>query len=272
MTDPLDDIRFLADSRHRAVALDSLAGGPRSRTALRDTTGASSATVTRLLQAFEARGWIAREGTDYALTALGAFVADSFAHHRRDVELAHELGDLLPHVPLASIGVDVERLRDAFVTRATRTNPFAVVSRVRELELDSETALSLTDFFPEPCIDGRYEAIVHGTQTFEAVFAPVVVEAAMASESADKFAAIVESDRTDVSVSDEPIPHPVMFHDGEACLVVRDDENISVGMIETDDPTVVEWVLDLFETAQAAATPVTPDDLARPLEELLAGD
>jgi predicted transcriptional regulator len=270
MTDVLDDIRFLGDSTHRAVVLSRLDEGPCSRATLREATGASSATVGRILQSFEERGWLTRDGSTYRLTAVGAFVARTFARFRRELVLADELAELLPHVPLDEIGIGVDRLADAFVTRATQTNPFAVVSRVRELELDSAAALSLTDFFPEPCIDGRYEAIVHGTQTFEAVFAPVVVDAAMASDSADKFAAIVGADRTEIAVYDGPIPQPVMFHDGIACLVVRDEENISIGMIETNDPTVVEWVLDVFERFQSTATPLSPADFTEPLDGVLS--
>ncbi|WP_458210607.1 helix-turn-helix transcriptional regulator [Haladaptatus sp. NG-SE-30] len=270
MAGVLDDIRFLADSQHRAVVMDSLASGPCSRAELRDVTGASSATVGRIVQAFEEHGWLERDGTHYSLTALGEFVATSFAEFRHDMALARELDDLLPHVPMDEIGIDVAHISDAFVTRRTQTNPFAVVSRVRELELDSAAARSLTDFFPEPCIDGRYEAIVNGTQTFEAVFAPIVIEAAMASDSASKFEAIVAADRTEIHVYDGEISHPVMFHDGVACLVVRDEANVSIGMIETDDETVVDWVTDVFDAYRREATLLTSGDLTESLEDILA--
>lgn len=270
MADALDDIRFLADSEHRAVVLDSLASESLTREELRDLTDASSATVGRVVQSFANRGWLVRDGTNYSLTTLGEFVARSFGGLHRDMELARELNELLSRVPLAEIGVDVDRLVDASVTRRTRANPFAVVSRIRELEHDSAVARSLTDFFPEPCIDARYEAIVHGTQRFEAVFAPIVVEAAMASDAASKFEAIVTADRTDVYVFDGPITQTMMIHDGVACLVVRDEEKVSIGMIETDDETVVEWVTDAFEDARADATLLTASDLAAPLDEILA--
>jgi predicted transcriptional regulator len=270
MTDALDDIRFLADSTHRPVVLDALADGPRSRSDLRDVTGASSATVGRIVRAFEERGWLVRERSTYSLTRLGTFVATRFDAFHRDMETARELNELLPRVPLAEIGIDVDRLTDAFVTRATHLNPFAVVSRVRELELDAEEAFSLTDFFPEPCIDGRYEAIVNGTQVFEAVFAPVVVERAMASDSAEKFAAIVAADRTNVYVYDGTIDYPVMFQDGEGCLIVRDEENVTVGLIETGDEAVVDWARTQFECYRADATLLTPADLERSLEDVLA--
>ena len=262
MSEVLDDIRFLADSRHRAVVMDSLADGPRTRVDLREATGASSATIGRIVGAFEERRWLVREGATYSLTTLGEFVARSFARLHRDMETARELNELLPHAPIEEIGIDIERLSDAFVTRATHANPFAVVSRVRELELGSQRARSLTDFFPEPCIDGRYEAIVHGTQTFEAVFAPIVVELAMASDSADKFEAIVAAERTAIYVYDEPISHPVMFHDGDGCIIVRNDIDVTIGLIETDDEIVVDWVTEVFETHRNEATRLTPTDLA----------
>lgn len=100
------------------------------------------------------------------------------------------------------------------------------------------------------------------TQTFGAVFSPGVVEAAMASDSAEKFAAIVAADRADVRVYDGDIAHPVQFHDGKACLIVRNEANVSVGLIEIDDETVIEWARTQFERHQAEATPLTPERLA----------
>lgn len=144
-----------------------------------------------------------------------------------------------------------------------------MVSRVRELERVSKEARSLTDFFPDPCIEGRYKSIVHGTQTFEAVFAQVVFESAFASDFTDEFEAIVASDRTDIYVYDGDISYPVMVHDGIGCLVVRNDVDVSIGMIETADEVFLEWVTDVFETYRADATLLTSEDLATPLEDVL---
>ncbi|RDZ65632.1 hypothetical protein C5B90_04545 [Haloferax sp. Atlit-12N] len=237
---------------------------------MREATGASSATIGRIVQAFEVRGWLVRDGTHYSLTALGRFVASSFSRFYGDMAVAHELNELLPYVPLDEIGIGVEQLADATVTRATQYNPFAVVSRVRELERVSEDARSLTDFFPDPCIEGRHKSIVHGTQTFEAVFAPVVFESALASDFADEFEAIVASDRTDIYVYEGAISHPVMVHDGVGCLVVRNDVDVSIGMIESDDDVFLEWVTDVFESYRADATLLTAEYLTAPLEDVLA--
>jgi predicted transcriptional regulator len=270
MNDALDDIRYVADSEHRVVVLEALTAGPCTRDDLRAATGASAATVGRLVAGFEERGWLRREGRQYRLTTLGAFVAESFDRLHRDVRVARELRDLLPGMPLDEIGVGIDRLADARVTRVTPETPLTIASRIRELELTSQDARSLTDFFPEPCIDGRYEAIVEGTQTFEAVFSPGVVDEAMASATAEKFAAIVAADRTDVRVYEGPYVHRVMVHDGVACLVVRDAHNVSIGMVETADETVLDWVTETFERHQAEATPLTADRLAAIAEDAVA--
>lgn len=261
MDGAIEDIRFLADSSHRPVALAMLADGPCSRMDLRAATGASSATIGRLAQAFEKRGWLTRDGSQYALTPLGEFVAERFADFHRDMIAVGELESVLSSIPHEQIGIDVDRLTDAKITSATPSNPFAVVSRVRELELDSAAAMSLTNFFPEPCIAARHEAIVEGTQRFDAIFTPGVLEAAMTSASADKFEAIVAADRTDIYRYDDSIEHPLMINDGIGCLIIRNEENVSTDLIESGDPAFVDWVTNVFETHRNEASLLTPDDL-----------
>lgn len=258
----LDDIRFIADSRHRVVAMSELVDGPRSRADLRGVTGASSATVGRLLGDFERRGWLTPDGTQYALTPLGRFVAEEFADFYTKLQVARDLRELLSDLPLDVMGFGIECLADASVTRSTPDNPLAMASRIREYEHDSAESLSLTDFFPEPCIDGRHDAVVNGSQTFEAVFSPGVIEAAMASPSAEKFVELVTAEGSSVSVYDGEIEPPVLLNDGLACLVVRNDQKTSVGLIETDDERVVSWVRDRFEAHRDAATPVTVEYLS----------
>lgn len=270
MSDPLDDIRYLADSTHRPVVLAALAERPRSRDELRVVTGASAATVARLVTGFEERGWLERADREYRLTTLGAFVAAGFSRLHREMAASEELQPLLPGMPLDEIGIGVDQLVGARVTRVTPSEPLAIASRIRELELTSQDARSLTDFFPEPCIDGRYEAIVEGTQRYQAVFSPGVVAAAMASAAAEKFTAIVDADSADIRVYEGPIDYRVMVHDGVACLIVRNEQNISVGMVETDDETVLDWVVDRFERHQAEATPLTADRLEAVAEDATA--
>jgi predicted transcriptional regulator len=197
----LDDIRFLADSNHRVVAMAELIEGSRSRAELRGATGASSATVGRLLTDFERREWLTQDGIQYTLTPLGRFAAREFASVYGRLRVARELRALLSDFPPEVMEFGIGCLAAASATWATPENPLAMAARIREYEHDSLTSLSLTDFFPEPCIDGRHDAVVNGEQTFEAVFSPGVVEAAMASHSAEKFVELVTADQSDISIT-----------------------------------------------------------------------
>jgi predicted transcriptional regulator len=262
MSTALDNIRFLADSRHRLVAMEALTNGPCSRADIRSETGASAATVGRLLSDFERREWVTDEGNRYVLTPLGRFVSREFITLHTRMTVARDLGTLLTSFPVETVGFDLECLDGASVARPTPDNPLAMASRVREYELESEHSVSLTDFFPEPCLDARHEAVVNGTQRYEVVFTPSVLEAVMASRSPEKFVEMVAADRCSVFVYDGDIAPPVCLNDGLACLIVRDKKNHTIAIIETDDERVIRWIQEQFEAHRADATPVTTADLA----------
>jgi hypothetical protein len=72
----LEDIEFLSRSPHRVRALRTLRAGPADRDDLRAATEASKATVSRLLNEFEDRNWVVRDGHEYELTDPGEAEAD----------------------------------------------------------------------------------------------------------------------------------------------------------------------------------------------------
>jgi len=262
MTSALDDIRYLSDSAHRIVTIEALAEGPRSRAALREATGASSATVSRLLGSFEDRGWVSREGPEYALTRLGEFVAREFTRFHDSMRTARDLRALLPWMPIEEMGIDIADLTDASITQPTDDNPMAVVSRYRELERRSVHSKSVAYFFPEPCVDARHGAILGGTQTFEAVLTPSVVDGALSTCPA-RFEEIVAADRATLFVYDGDLPHLVSINDGVACYIVMDGQNGSVGIIESDDPNFLAWVEETFDAYREESTPLTTEELSR---------
>ena len=271
MFTPLEDIRFLADSENRFTALEALAEGPRTRSELRSATEASSATISRLLGDFENRGWVTRDGNRYALTPLGEYVASRFISLYDDMTTAGELRELLPWFPLEELDVesDLEVLAGARITAATPDDPMAPVARVLDIERKSTWTNTLADKFPEPCVEARHEAVVDGAQTMELVTTPVVIESVMASAGADKFEEIVAADRSTVYVYDGDLP-PGGIYDGTAYLIVLDDRDVSVGLIESDDPALVDRLTGTFDEYREASTRLTTSDLGNGQESVRA--
>lgn len=262
MFTPLEDIRFLADSENRFTALEALAAGPRTRSELRSVTEASSATISRLLGDFESRGWVARDGNRYALTPLGEYVASEFIDLYDHMTTASDLRELLPWFPLGALDVefDLEILTGARITAATPDDPMAPVARVLDIERESTRTNTLADKFPEPCIEARHEAVVGGTQTMELVTTPAVIESVMTSPCADEFEDIVAADRSTVYVYDGDVP-PGGIYDGTAYLIVLDDRDVSVGLIESDDPALVDRLTETVDEYREASTRLTTSEL-----------
>lgn len=262
MNTSVEEIEFLARSDHRVNALGALAAGPQSRDDLRTVTGASNATVGRLLNEFDSRTWIKRRGQRYELTLLGELIAEGFFDLVERFETERSIRDVWQWIPFDQMGVGIECLSDATVTQATENNPLAVMARVREFERRTTETQCFADYFPEPCIDTRGEAIAAGTQRLEAVFTHSAVTATMSSKWASRFTEIVASERTDISLYPGEITHAAGINDGVAYLVIEDDENNVVALVETDDERVVGWVEGRFEAYRRDSTVLTIDALS----------
>lgn len=271
MTTPLEDIRFLADSENRFTALDALAAGPRTRAQLLSETGASKATISRLLGDFESRGWVARDGHRYALTPLGEYVASTFIDLYDGMATASHLRELLPWFPLGELDVefDLEILTGARITAATPDDPMAPVARVLDIERESARTNTLADRLPEPCIKARHEAVVDSTQTSELVTTSTVVESVLESPYAEEFEEIVAADRSAVYVHDGDVP-PGGIYDGTAYLIVADDRDVNVGVIESDEPALLERLTETFDQYRDESTRLTPSELENDRESVRA--
>lgn len=267
MTTPLEDIRFLADSANRFTALETLAAGPRTRAELRSETDASAATISRLLGDFEGRGWVARDGKRYALTPLGEYVASAFVNLHDHMTTANDLREMLPWFPLSEVAVefDFESLAGARLTAATPESPMAPASRILEIERESAWTKTLADRLPESCIDARHAGVVQGNQTCQIVTTASVVESVMGSPGAEKFEEIVADDGATVSVYDGNVP-PGGIYDGTAYLVFLDNQDASIGVVESEDPAIVDQMTATFEEFRESATRLTQSELAEGTE------
>lgn len=258
MNSPLDSIRFLADSEHRPVVLDTLADGPTSRTILREVTGASSATVGRILGDFTDRGWVRREGEQYELTKLGAFVAEKFTDLHEGMTAAQDLQTLLPWIPLDEMGIDVDNLAGARVTLAD--DPIAMTSRLREIELGAGHTRSFSKLFPEACVDARHQAVVEGSQTYEVVFA-AGFDSGLGPKAVEKFAELLAHDRTTAYLYEGEMPLVAFLNRDNVCLLVQGEQQTTIGLVETDDQAVLDYAEAKFEEYRKQATPFTVEDL-----------
>lgn len=125
----LEDVEFLARSAHRVGMLEAVSEGPCDRDELRELTGASSATVGRMLRAFETRHWIVRKGQKYEVTPLGAFVAEGFVDLVDRMKTERMLRDVGRWLPIEEFDLDLRSLDDARLTLPNEVNTTAPQGR-----------------------------------------------------------------------------------------------------------------------------------------------
>lgn len=74
MTTPLEDIEWLARSKHRVAVLRAIASKPHTNRELRESLGVSQVTMRRILTDMNEKAWADSEGWNYSATPLGELV------------------------------------------------------------------------------------------------------------------------------------------------------------------------------------------------------
>jgi predicted transcriptional regulator len=217
--------------------------------------------VGRILGDFDDRHWVRRDGERYELTRLGGFVAEEFDRFHESMTTARDLQDLLHLIPLDEMGIGVANLSGARVT--TNEAPLGISTRIREIELGATHARTFTTVFPEPCVDARCQAVLEGTQTYEAVFTATALDTAVQTVPLQKFEALVASERTMMYRCEEDMPLTAFLSDGVVCLIIQNDQRSTVGLVETDDEKVVAFAEATFETYREQSTPFTTEELRK---------
>ena len=114
---PLEEIEFLARSPNRVSVLDALTRGPMGRYEIEDATGVARATLGRILDDFEDRGWVREDDRQYRTTQLGAYVSREITTVLERFEPVPALNEVAQWFPEDGFGFDLKRLAGATVAK-----------------------------------------------------------------------------------------------------------------------------------------------------------
>lgn len=267
MTQTLEDIRYLSDSKHRITVLELLLEAPRTQTDLRESAESSSATVSRLLRSFEEQEWVLKQNGRYELTPIGRFVATEFIALHDRMQATARLKGIVEWLPADLVDLGLECLLDAKLTFPSSTNPLAPPERASELKRHSSRSRGLSHYLPTICIAAHHAAIEEEIQTLEAVFTRELFEtiASSASVEAQQFQDVLNSDRATLYVYDGEIPYILGINDDVVYLGIDNDMGVQVALVETSDPRVFAWAEEVFETYRSTALEIDNDE-SRTLE------
>lgn len=251
----LAEIEFLALSANRVAVLNAVAERAHSRGELGEVTGASQATLGRILTDFEERAWVERGPDGYVATATGRLVADGFTDLVDVVETEQRLRPVVSSLPTAELSFDLRRLDDATVTVPTETRPNAPVTRLLDLLGSADEVRVFSHAFNEGSLRTVQERVTAGGGSFAGVFSGSAIDA-LADDAAlrRRLAALLAADGADVYRLDSEVPLAVTVADDVVHLLVRDADGLLRASVDTDDPVVHDWALERFASYRETAT------------------
>jgi predicted transcriptional regulator len=261
MDPSLEEIDFIARSGHRAGVMEELTDGPRERRALREATGASSPTMSRILTDFEDRRWIVRDGPRYELTSLGEFVADRFLDLRAAMDIERKLRDVWQWLPREMEDFSVDLFADAVVSYPGPGYPYEPVERLTHL-IENTTRLRGFDSIVFKSINNETvcQAVIDGME-LEYVYSPTALEQTFAWNP-ERVMEIASRDHCTVYVH-EDLPDRsrcgLGIVDDRAGICCHDAETGALtAVIDTAAPAAREWAISTFERIRDEAKPVEP--------------
>ncbi|MBX0284995.1 helix-turn-helix transcriptional regulator [Haloarcula salinisoli] len=260
MEETLSEIEFLALSPNRVTVLESLAEGRRSRSELAETTGASQATLGRILGDFEDREWVRRTEGAYAATATGRLVAEGFRALLDVMAAERELRDVVAYLPTESMDFDLRHLAEATIVTPSETRPNAPLQRLLGLMREAASVTAFSHALNDQSLSVVADRL--GDQEFEAVLTRGAVDSLVADDTLrERLRRVVSAPSAGVRVAEDDIPVAVTIADDVVNILVRDDRGVVQASVDTTDDAVREWAERRYEHYRVHSEPLTPDAL-----------
>lgn len=253
------DMACLITSPYRGQLLLELRDSNAGRTELKTAVGASQATVSRSLAAFEERGWVSRVGRTHHLTQLGRLVAETFEVLEAAMTTAHELRGIIEHIPLDEMGFDISQLRGATVVRPTQADPLAPIRHAKEFLDGAETVTMLSHAFSPGAIEIIHQRAQMGQST-TVIVTTEVVETLTADETfRTQVREAVADEMLELWEYDEEIPHILAIADEMVSFGVDDENGHVIAVIDAGNERVYQWAEETIEQYRSEATRVKSD-------------
>ncbi|WP_222918022.1 ArsR family transcriptional regulator [Natrinema sp. SYSU A 869] len=263
MESALEEIEFLALSSNRVEVLRLLAEGRQTRTELAGATGASQATLGRILGDFEDRSWIRHDGSEYVATATGRLVAEGFTDLKEILETEGKLRNIVDFLPTHAMDFDLRRLSDATITVPTATRPNAPLGRLLDFLREGAEVRTFSHTFNEQTLRVVRERVTAGDQRFKGVFGRSAIDAlADESELRGQLEELLAAEDAEIRVREEGVPIAIMIVDEVVYLLLRDENGVLRASVDTDDDAVRSWAEDSLDHYWRTATPLESETLS----------
>lgn len=253
-------LQFFANSTHSVPIFEALDSGVTTSSTLAEETGASRATVARVLDEGESRAWVDSEGSHYELTTEGSIMLETVRDCLQTIEGIQHLGDAIEWLPAPAHGLDYRWFRNAEIITgrpANPTEPFDFVSeqirgadRIRTLAWTGVPRL--TELIKEQSIAGKVECeAIMKANFFDTLGGRPAVVAHWREPV----------ERNEVWRYEGDVPISLHIIDDTTIIWLdeqRGEELVVQGALVTGNSAVLSWAESLYEDYRDEAVQVDP--------------
>lgn len=249
MDSALEEIEFLARSPNRVSVLDALTGGLIGRYDLEEKTGVTRATLGRILDDFEERGWIIEDDRRYETTQLGAYVSREITDLLERFEPVPALNEVAQWFPEDGFEFDLGCLAGAEIVRPSRSDALAPTNHIaNRLQTANQVRLITYSVLPN-VMEVCWRGTVDGTLELESVLDEGAFDSfGTDPQMVDHARGMFESGQAEIVWYQGDIPSTLFIIDDLVLLCLSGGEGVPHAVIETDNETVREWAESTIDT------------------------
>lgn len=247
---PPEPIEFVVGSWNRFEVLEALGSSPRTRDELREMTGVSRPTLSRILSDLSNYGWIRRHNDEFDATPMGKVIASEISQLVDNIETAEKLNGALNWLPTELLGFDLASLADAEVLTPRLTDQTGPMRQLSDYISTTSQIRSVASGVTYEIVDGLCQAGVAGELSIRCVLDDQGLDGIRAhSDLAEAFSEMVER-------GDCEAYHYIGEGDLIDCNLLDDvvmfcghsDDGRPAGILVADDATVRTWLAYYFES------------------------
>ncbi|AFK19521.1 hypothetical protein HFX_1818 [Haloferax mediterranei ATCC 33500] len=251
-----EDVAFLVGSESREAILRTLAVEPRRPTDLANICDCARETAQRTLAGFCDRGWVEKADGLYRLTPGGEMVYDRYQELRTTVERAERMREFLTNAGSASDDIPSSVLDQMNITTAVSNDPHAPLNRYLTV-LGDEPVDQFRGVAPivSRVFNESAEAVLGEHTQMELIVDQSVLERSRTAYP-EAFERARDLDQFELRITDEDLEFGLLLVDGHGVVAAYDEHNNMVALVDGDEPEVISWVEELYESIHFASTPI----------------
>ncbi len=256
-----DPLAFLVRSWNRFDVLNALESTTRTRRELRELTGVSRPTLSRILSDLVDRGWVTRQNDVYRATPIGRVVAGELESVVANIEAARELGAALDWFDTEAFGFDLAHLADAEILTPSPQDQTGPMRQLAAYIDDTAEMRCVATGVTYEVVNAICEACVAGSLRLRCLMDDDAVAGVRAEpDLASQFAEMIDRGQCTAYryVGDEELLDFNVL-DSVVLFCGISDAGLPQGVVVSDDDTVRSWATYHFDTLRDQSAPLDAD-------------